>query len=96
MASPHKKAYAYEKRLEKILKAKRIIDQSGGSCDLINDWLAVEAFQKPIPHYIIEELEQAIGCAGKRLPIAVWREKGKKDMDALVIMRLKDFVDYYV
>ena len=96
MASSHKKAYAYEKRYEKILKSKRIVDQSGGSCDLINDWLAIEIFQKPIPKYLREELGQAVTSAGKRLPIAVWREKGKKDMDAIVIMRLKDFVDYYV
>ena len=96
MASSHKKAYAYEKRYEKILKSKRIVDQSGGSCDLINDWLAIEIFQKPIPAYLKEELEQAIKSAGRRLPIAVWREKGKKDKDALVIMRLKDFLVWYV
>ena len=96
MASPHRKAYNYEKRMAELFKARRIIDQSGGSCDLINDWLAVEIFQKPIPAYLKEELLQAIRSAGRRLPIAVWREKGKKDKDALVIMRLSDFMEWYI
>ena len=96
MASPHRKSYAYEKRFEKIFKATRIVDQSGGSCDLINSHLAIEIFQKPIPEYLWEELRQAVRCAGRRLPIAVWREKGKKDKDALVIMRLQDFEDWYL
>ena len=96
MASPHSKSYKYEKRYEKILKATRIIDQSGGSCDLGNDWLAVEIFQKPIPQYLKDELEQAVKCAGDRLPIAVWREKNKKDEDALVLIRLKDFTEWYI
>ena len=96
MASPHKKAYAYEKRYEDIFKAKRIIDQSGGSCDLINSWLAIEIFQKPIPGYLKEELEQAVRSAGHRLPIAVWREKNKKDMEAFVVIRLEDFRDWYL
>ena len=95
MASGKRKAYKYEKRYEKLLRARRIIDQSGGSCDLINDWLAIEIFQKPIPAYLKEELGQAIKSAGKRLPIAVWREKYQKDEDALVIMRLRDWLEWY-
>ena len=96
MASPHKKAYSYEKRYESILKAKRVIDQSGGYADLENDWLVAELFQKPIPGYLKEELSQAVKCAGNRLPIAVWREKHKPDMEALVIMRLEDFREWYL
>ena len=96
MASPRRKAYSYEVRLCELLKLKRVRDQADGSCDGLNDWLAVEMFQKPIPAYLKDELEQAIKSAGRRLPIAVWREKGKKDKDALVIIRLKDFLEWYV
>jgi hypothetical protein len=96
-AMSRRKAYHYEKRYEKIFKARRIVDQSGGSCDLINDWLAVEVFQKPIPEYLKEELAQAVKSANVfRLPIAVWREKNKKDMEALVVMRLQDFKEWYL
>jgi len=96
MASPHSKAYSYEKRLEDILKARRIIDQSKGSCDLISDWLAIEAFQRDIPGYLKDEMIQAERMADhKHLPITVWREKYQPDTDALVIMRLSDFVDWF-
>ena len=95
-----RKAYAYEKRLEKRLMGVRLIDQSGGDCDIVSSWLCVEAFQKPIPEYIKEELGQAIRGAAKRgwkhLPIAIWREKHKKDDGALVVMRLIDFEEWYL
>ena len=96
MASPKRKAYSYEVRLCELLMLKRVRDQADGSCDGLNDWLAAEMFQKPIPAYLKEELKQAIKSAGRRLPIAVWREKGKKDKDALVIMRLSDFMDWHI
>ena len=99
MASPHKKAYAYEKRLAKRLDGERIIDQSKKSCDVLSEWLAVEGFQKPIPKYLKEELSQALYTAQlhgwKHLPIAIWREKHKRDDEALVIMRLIDFEDWF-
>ena len=100
MASPHKKAYAYEKRLAKRFNGERIIDQSKKSCDVISDWLAIEAFQKPIPKYLKDEMHQALYTARqygwKHLPIAVWREKHKMDDEALVIIRLKDFEEWFV
>ena len=97
MASPHRKAYKYEKRLAQLFKGKRIIDQSKGGCDVKSDWLAIEGFQKKIPGYIKEELGQAVmDCEdGKLLPIAVWREKHKKDKDALVIVRLEDWLEWF-
>ena len=100
MVSPHKKAYAYEKRLAKRFKAKRIIGQSKKSCDVLTDWLAIEAFQKPIPDYLKEEMHQALYTAQqhgwKHLPITVWREKHKKDDEALIFMRLKDFEEWFI
>jgi len=83
MASPHSKAYQYEKRLEKRYKAKRLIDQSSGDCDLIS-----------------EEMSQAVLGAAKRgwkhLPIVVWREKNKKDDEAYIVIRTRDFEDYFI
>ena len=100
MASPHSKAYHYEVRLAKRLKGTRIIDQSAGDCDIISSWLCVEAFQKPIPQYIKDELNQAIKAAAKRywkhLPIVVWREKNRPDDEALVIIRLADWEAWYI
>ena len=98
MASPHRKAYAYEKRLAKMFGGERIIDQSKKSCDVINNWLAIEAFQKKIPDYLKEELHQALFTAqqyGGLLPIAIWREKHKKDKDALIIVRLEDWLEWF-
>ena len=100
MASPHKKAYAYEKRIAKRFDGERIIDQSKKSCDVITPWLAIEGFQRDIPGYLKEELHQARYTAQqygwKHLPIAIWREKHQRDDDALVFMRLKDFEEWFV
>ena len=100
MATPHSKAYAYEKRLAKRLKGKRIIDQSKGDCDIVSSWLCVEAFQKAIPDYLKEEVMQAVRASAKRgwkhMPITVWREKGKKDDEALVVIRLCDWEAWYI
>ena len=99
MASPHRKAYAYEKRLAKRFKGERIIDQSKKSCDVLTPWLAIEAFQKPISDYLKDELQQALYTAQahgwEHLPIAIWREKHKKDDEALVFMRLIDFEEWF-
>ena len=100
MASPHSKSYQYEKRLEQRFKAKRIIDQSAGDCDLVSSWLCIEAFQKDIPDYLKEEVVQAVRACAKRdwkhMPIVVWREKHKKDDEALVVLRLVDFEAWYL
>ena len=66
--------------------------------DCENDWLVVEMFNHKFPSYLVRELEQAISCnpnPEKKLSIVVWSEKGKKDEDSLVVMRLTDFVDWF-
>ena len=100
MASSHSKAYKYERRAEKLFKAKRIIDQSGGDADLINEWLVIEGFQEPIPEYLWKKIRQAVRASAKRgnkhLPIVYWREKGKRDKDGLIIVRVKDWIEWYI
>ena len=100
MTNPHRQAYHYEVRICKRLQLERIIDQSEGDCDGVNDWLCVEMFQQEIPKYLKKKVSQAIRASVKRgwkhLPIVVWREKHKEDDEALVIMRLKDFEGWYV
>ena len=97
MASPHRKAYAYEKRIAKRFSGERIIDQSKKSCDVLTPWLAIEGFQRDIPDYIKEELHQAVYTAQDKgvLPIAIWREKHRKDDEALVIMKITDFEEWF-
>ena len=99
MASPHRKAYAYEKRLANRYKGERIIDQSEGDCDVVSAWLCIEGFQRNIPGYIKDNLHQALLAAQRRdwkhLPIVIWREKYKGDDEALVIMRVKDFDEWF-
>ena len=94
----------YENRmLQKYFKTERRLDVQGrGGCDGKAQGFAIELFQRDIPKYIEEELQQAEEDAqddatGKPLlPIAIMREKHKKDDDAIVMMRLKDFADYYL
>lgn len=99
MVSSHRKAYSYEKRLCKRLELVRVIDQSEGDCDGVGECICAEMFQKPIPKYLKEKIEQAIVAVARRgwkhLPICIWREKHKEDGEALVIIRLKDFEEWF-
>lgn len=96
----------YENRmLKKYWKTERrlqAVQSQGGGCDGKGQGMAIELFQRDIPKYIKEELQQAIDDAvddktgEELLPIAVMREKYKPDDDSIVIIRLKDFREWYL
>jgi len=96
---PGRKWRFYENRmLRKFFNTERRLQevQSGGGCDGHSDKYAIELAQHSIPEWIKQELGQAENdCGdGKLLPIAVIREKHKKDEDAFVIMRLSTFIKF--
>ena len=82
--------------LREVFNTERNLNQSLGGADGRTEWLEIEIFARPIPKFMLEELEQAKTASnGKRLAIAVWHEKGKPYGDAIVYMRLKDFTDNF-
>ena len=97
---PGRKWRFYENRmLRKFFNTERRLQevQSGGGCDGHSDKYAIELAQHSIPQWIKDELQQAIddrvsNKGVELLPISIIREKHKKDEDAIVMLRLSDFL----
>lgn len=98
---PGRKHRFYENRiLKKYFNTERILQETqsqGGGVDGKTAWQAIELAQHPIPQWIKQELQQAIDDSeqGKRCPVFVCREKYKKDDDAIVMLRLRDYIDWH-
>ena len=97
---PGRKWRFYENRmLRKFFNTERRLQevQSGGGCDGHSDKYAIELAQHSIPQWIKDELQQAIddrvsNKGVELLPISIIREKHKRDEDAIVMLRLSDFL----
>lgn len=66
--------------------------------DGMSEWLKVECklLKGVIPKWLEGALLQATTGAKKtQLPIAIIKEKGKNDDSSLVVMRLKDFEEWF-
>ena len=64
--------------------------------DVVNDWLAVEVkHRKRLPQWLKDALTQARTGAGERLPLVVLHESGQRHADDLVLLRLRDFEDWF-
>jgi len=90
------------KRNEREIAAKlggRRIPASGraGMPDVAHDWLAVECkTRKKLPVWLQAALSQAEEAAGLgQLPIAVLHESGTYHDEDIVMMRLRDFREWF-
>lgn len=95
MGRPHRH---YENRILKSYfnTARRLQEvQSMGGCDGHGRGFAIELFQRDVPTYVREELEQALedDADGTLLPVVVWHEKGKPYDEDLVLMPQWAFQD---
>lgn len=65
--------------------------------DCESDWLSVEVkHRKTLPAWLVGALDQARrNAAPGKLAIAVLHQAGQRYDDALVVLRLSDFVDWF-
>ncbi len=85
-----------ERAIADHLGGQRIPITGRAGPDVVSDWLAVEVkTRKALPKWLVEAVAQAVSGADGRLPIVVLHALGQRYSDALVIMRLADFEDWY-
>ena len=83
-----------ERRIAKMLGGERT-GHLGGA-DVIAGHIACEVKSRgQLPQWLTEAIEQAEQHAGERLPLAVLHQAGDRYMDALVVVRMSDFLDWY-
>ena len=92
---------ATERAIAKLLGGQRVPitgRQRGDVPDIAHPWLALEVKHRKtaVPKWIINAMEQAEACnPGDKLPMAVIHRQGDRYLDALCVVRLKDFLDFY-
>lgn len=69
----------------------------GSAPDIAHNWLSVEVkTRRRLPLWLLEAVEQAVVAAkGTQLPIAILHENHKYHDSDLVVMRLKDWEDWF-
>jgi hypothetical protein len=69
----------------------------GDAPDVSHPWLSIEAkSRKEIPLWLEEAMKQAEACASpSQLPVAVLHRHGQQARQALVVLRLGDWLDWF-
>lgn len=89
-------------------RAERRIAQLTGGCrvpvtgrrgqpDVAHPWLAIEVkTRERLPRWLVAALAQARDAASSdQLPVVVLHERGMRYRDALLVLRLADFLDWF-
>jgi len=90
---------AIERRVARLFDTRRIGTREGGPApDWENDWTVGEVVCHPIPEWILKELAQAERRVTDRpkLRLLVIHEKGQDLDKALVVMKLGQFMDWFL
>ena len=97
MATNYQRGAAAERRIASELNGRRTGNTGKASADVRSTWLAVEVKERSVlPRWLKHAVAQAVGAAGVSwLGIAVLHEHGERYGDALVVMRLSDFRDWF-
>jgi len=68
-----------------------------GQPDVVHPWLAIEVkHRRSLPRWLLSALAQARAAAQPgQLPVAVLHEHGQRYRDALVVLRLADFEEWF-
>jgi hypothetical protein len=96
---PDKFWKAIERRVARMFGTERIGTREGGQApDWENDWTVGEVVCHPIPAWILKELAQAERrrTDHDKLRLLVIHEKGQDLDEALVVMRLGQFTDWFL
>ena len=86
-----------EKRVAEILGGQRVGNTGKATEDVRTRWLRVEVkTRKGFPLWIKRALAQVLRTTGpSQLGIVVLHEKGQRYDDSLVVLRLKDFQEWF-
>ena len=101
---PDKSWKAFERRMAKLFPngRRRGADtgsESGGKSDIICDWWAPECKLLSRPNFsdLLEAARQAERNAkDSQIPVAIVKRKQDRDSNALVVMRLEVFGDWFL
>ena len=88
-----------ERRVARLFGTQRIGTREGGPApDAENSWAVVEVVCHPVPKWILAELAQSERRETDRskLRLLVIHEKGDDLNDALVVMRLHGFSEWFL
>ena len=86
-----------ERRVAGLLGGKRLPVNGRGQIDVDAGWCAVEVkSRKSIPAWLKKAVHQArTGARPDQFPVVVVHETGSEYLDAVVVMSMRDFVDWY-
>ena len=63
-----------------------------------HDWLSIEVkHRRALPVWLCDAMVQAVAAnrGNDKLPVVVLHQKGRRHDDDLVVLRLKDFVEWF-
>lgn len=89
-----------ERKIAALLGGERVPvtgRQRGSAPDIKHDWLSPEVkHRKELPFWLHDAMAQAEASKdGEQLPIVVLHEKQMEYGQSFVVIRLRDFVDYF-
>lgn len=86
-----------ERTIAKRLGGKRLpINGRGDQPDIVTSWLAIEVKHRTaLPSWLKDAVQQAVAGAGRKLPLVVLHELGRRHAEDIVCLRLKDFEAWF-
>lgn len=86
-----------ERAVAKRLGARRVGPSGSSTADCVNDRLAVECkHRKALPAWLLGAMSQAVGAARDgQLPVVVLHQAGSRRDNDLVVVRMRDWVEWY-
>lgn len=94
---PEKAWKLTERAVASRLGGRRVPVSGRGRGDVAHKWLAIEVkHRKRLPKWLKEAMAQARAASGlSQLPIVVLHEAGQCHDEDLVVLALKDFVEWF-
>jgi GAF domain-containing protein len=88
---------AVERQIARRLGGQRVGVTGRSTADVIGAWFVAEIkYRKTLPQWLKDALAQARAAANdQQLPIAVLHESGQRFSDAIIMLRLADFEDWF-
>ena len=95
MSKQRQRGNALERYIARRLGGRRV-EHYGGE-DVAHEWLSIECKERQgIPQWLTQAVAQALAYAGQgKLAIAVLHELNRSHDEDLVVMRLKDFEEWF-
>jgi len=85
-----------ERKICALFGGKRRGPTGRDDSDCVHPWLAIEIKCRAMPQYLCEWMGQALANAQPgQLAIVVWHQPGEEYDDDLVILRSRDFRDWF-